>query len=404
MRREPSKIQAVDGVSFTLETNDSIAVIGESGCGKTTLLLTLIGLHDITGGDVVYKGTPMSDFDDAGWKEYRSNVQVIFQDPFNSLDPKMTVEESLKEPLKIHDVGNRDERVYQVLEDVELRPPEQYLHRKPMNLSGGEKQRVAIGRALVLEPDIILADEPVSMLDVSTQASVLRMLKDLIDDYDASMIYISHDLSTVSYISETVNVMYLGRIVESAPTEWILDDPKHPYSEALVSAIPIPDPHHDRARTEMSGAPRDPIDLGEGCRFRDRCPKVIPPDGIDVDQEAYREVMAFREALERDDLPLERIRKELDDPGDQEAFAAAIRGEYFSGEMTGENATTVDAALDDVADGDLDAAADRLRDRFESVCENTPLSVEAEADWHVACHQYYDHDRRTKEDHAITTD
>jgi peptide/nickel transport system ATP-binding protein len=404
MRREPSKIQAVDGVSFTLDRNDSIAVIGESGCGKTTLLLTLIGLHDITGGDVVYKGTPMSSFDSADWKEYRSNVQVIFQDPFNSLDPKMTVEESLKEPLKIHGVGNRDERVRQVLEDVELRPPEKYLQRKPMNLSGGEKQRVAIGRALVLEPDVILADEPVSMLDVSTQASVLRMLKDLIDDYDASMIYISHDLSTVSYISETVNVMYLGRIVESAPTEWLLDDPKHPYTEALVSAIPIPDPHHDRSRTEMSGAPRDPIDLGEGCRFRDRCPAVIPPENIDVNQAAYREVMAFREALGRDDLPLDRIRSGLDDPGDEEAVAAAVREEFFSAELTGENEVTVEAALDDVARGDLDAAADRLRKRFESVCERTPLSVEEETDWHVACHQYYDHDRRSTEDHAITTD
>jgi peptide/nickel transport system ATP-binding protein len=404
MRRDPSKIQAVDGVSFTLERNDSIAVIGESGCGKTTLLLTLIGLHDITGGDVVYKGTPMSSFDSADWKEYRSNVQVIFQDPFNSLDPKMTVEESLKEPLEIHDVGNRDERIRQVLEDVELRPPEKYLKRKPMNLSGGEKQRVAIGRALVLEPDIILADEPVSMLDVSTQASVLRMLKGLIDDYDASMIYISHDLSTVSYISEVVNVMYLGRIVESAPTERLLDDPRHPYTEALVSAIPVPDPHYDRPRTEMSGAPRDPIDLGEGCRFRDRCPKVIPPDGIDVNQDAYREVMAFREALERDEIPLDRIREELDDPGDREAFAAAIHDEYFSAELTGENAATVEAALDDIAGGDTDAAADRLQGRFESICEQTPISVETEPDWHVACHLHYDHDRRTQQDHAITTD
>ena len=404
MRRDPSKIQAVDGVSFTLEQNDSIAVIGESGCGKTTLLLTLIGLHDITGGDVVYKGTPMSSFDSADWKEYRSNVQVIFQDPFNSLDPKMTVEESLKEPLAIHDVGNRDERVRQVLEDVELRPPEKYLKRKPMNLSGGEKQRVAIGRALVLEPDVILADEPVSMLDVSTQASVLRMLKGLIDDYDASMIYISHDLSTVSYISDVVNVMYLGRIVESATTERLLADPKHPYTEALVSAIPIPDPHYDRPRTEMSGAPRDPIDLGEGCRFRDRCPKVIPPDGLDVEQAAYREVMAFREALERGELPLDRIRESLDDPSDRDAFAAAIRDEYFSTELAGENAATVEAALDDIASGDADAAAENLRERFESVCEITPRSIEAEADWHVACHQYYDHDRQSTEDHAITTD
>jgi len=244
----------------------------------------------------------------------------------------------------------------------------------------------------------------VSMLDVSTQASVLRMLKGLIDDYDASMIYISHDLSTVSYISEVVNVMYLGRIVESASTERLLENPKHPYTEALVSAIPVPDPHYDRSRTEMSGAPRDPIDLGEGCRFRDRCPKVIPPDGLDVEQAAYREVMAFREALERGELPLDRIRESLDDPSDRDAFAAAIRDEYFSTELAGENAATVEAALDDIASGDADAAAENLRERFESVCEITPRSIEAEADWHVACHQYYDHDRQSTEDHAITTD
>ncbi|WP_248897798.1 oligopeptide/dipeptide ABC transporter ATP-binding protein [Haloplanus halobius] len=404
LRREPSKIQAVDGVSFTLDANDSVAVIGESGCGKTTLLLTLIGLHDITGGDVVYKGTPMSSFDDADWKDYRSNVQVIFQDPFNSLDPKMTVEESLKEPLKIHGIGNRDERVRQILEDVELRPPEAYLKRKPANLSGGEKQRVAIGRALVLEPDVILADEPVSMLDVSTQASVLRMLKGLIDEYDTSMIYISHDLSTVSYIAETVNVMYLGRFVESAPTDRLLDDPKHPYTEALVSAIPVPDPHYDRPRTDMSGAPRDPIDIGDGCRFRDRCPKVIPPDDIDVEQAAFREVMAFREALERDDIAMDRIRNQLDGAPDTDALAAALESEYFSAELDGENEATLRAALRSVARGDREAAVDRLAARFESVCERTPRRTQEDDEWYVACHQYYEHDQTSSETHAITTD
>lgn len=275
LRKKPADIQAVDDVSFKLEENQSISVIGESGCGKTTLLLTLIGLHDITDGEIYYKGTPVSEFNRSDWKDYRRNVQVIFQDPFNSLDPKMTVEESLKEQLKIHNMGNRDERVREVLEAVELNPPDQYLKRKPMNLSGGEKQRVSIGRALILEPSIILADEPVSMLDVSTQASVLNTMRDLIEDFGVAMVYISHDLSTVSYISEEVNVMYLGRIVESAETERLLDDPKHPYTEALVSAIPIPDPKNNRPRTEMSGAPREPKNLGEGCRFRDRCPEAM---------------------------------------------------------------------------------------------------------------------------------
>jgi peptide/nickel transport system ATP-binding protein len=403
LRREPSQVQAVDGVSLTLEENDSAAVIGESGCGKTTLLLTLIGLHDGTGGDIYYKGRPVSEFDKADWKEYRSNVQVIFQDPFNSLDPKMTVAESLKEPLKIHGIGDRDRRVREVLEHVELSPPEKYMGRKPANLSGGEKQRVSIGRALVLEPDVILADEPVSMLDVSTQAAVLNTMKNLIEEFGVSMLYISHDLSTVSYISEVVNVMYLGRIVESAPTEQILADPKHPYTEALVSAIPVPDPHYDRARTEMSGAPRDPIDLGEGCRFRDRCPAVIPPDDLDMPQSAYREVIAFRERLARDDLALDRVRTDLDDPDDPETFATALHEEYFDHDLTGENEAVLRSALVAIAKGEGDRAGDLLRDRFESVCEQTPADVATDDEWTVACH-HYDDDIQTEEKRVPTTD
>ena len=400
--KDASEIQAVDDVSFTLERNESMAVIGESGCGKTTLLLTLIGLHDITDGDIYYKGRPLSEFSKSDWKEYRSNVQVIFQDPFNSLDPKMSVRDSMMEPLRIHDIGTREERerrVKEVLADVELHPPEKYLDQKPMNLSGGEKQRVSIGRALVLDPDIILADEPVSMLDVSTQAAVLNMMKDLIDDYGASMIYISHDLSTVSYISELVNVMYLGRIVESAPTERILSDPKHPYSEALISAIPIPDPTYDRERTQMFGAPRDPKDLGEGCRFRDRCPAVIPPEEIPIDQEAYREVMAFREKLERNDLSIERIEEaiEEDDP-DTEQFAVAIRSEYFTHDLDGENEAVLEDSLEALAGGDRQTAIEQLRERFESRCEITPEYVKDEENWSVACHHYYDHEE--VEEHA----
>jgi len=292
LRRDIAEIQAVDDVSLRLEPNESISVIGESGCGKTTLLLTLIGLHDMTDGEIYYRGDPVSEFGKAEWKEYRRNVQVIFQDPFNSLDPKMTVEETLTEQLKIHDIGDHDERVHEVLEAVELNPPGQYLKRRPRNLSGGEKQRVSIARALVLEPDVILADEPASMLDVSTQAAVLETLRGLIDDFGVSMIYISHDLSTVSYISDTVNVMYLGRIVETAPTEALMNGPKHPYTDALVSAIPIPDPEHVRERTRMSGAPREPKNLGEGCRFRDRCPEAmdvceVTPAYVEVEEERH---------------------------------------------------------------------------------------------------------------------
>lgn len=273
--REEEPVQAVDGVSMTVQENDSKAVIGESGCGKTTLLMTLMGLTEHTGGEILYKGDRISEFDKKDWKEFRRNVQIIFQDPFNSLDPKLSVKETLMEPLHIHDMDDKEQRVRDVLEQVELSPPEKFIDQLPSQLSGGEKQRVSIARALVLEPDIILADEPVSMLDVSTQASILRSLKNLIDELNVAMLYISHDISTVSYVANEINVMYLGRVVEQAPTEKLLEDPKHPYSEALISAIPVPDPHYDRERTELEGSPRDPIGIGEGCRFRDRCPEAM---------------------------------------------------------------------------------------------------------------------------------
>jgi peptide/nickel transport system ATP-binding protein len=280
LRRRQSQIQAVDDVSLTLMENESHGVIGESGCGKSTLLKTLMGLHKPTEGQIFFKGEDITKYSRTEQKEFRRNVQIIFQDPFNSLDPKMRVREALAEPLNIHDFDNHEERIRDVLERVELNPVDQYIDRFPRQLSGGEKQRVAIARALVVEPDLILADEPTSMLDVSTQAALLNLLSDLLEETGASMLYISHDLSTVSYICEKVNVMYLGRIVERNETEALLNDPKHPYAQALIDAIPIPDPNEHRPRTELGGTPRDPIDLGDGCRFRDRC-----PDRMDICEE-----------------------------------------------------------------------------------------------------------------------
>jgi peptide/nickel transport system ATP-binding protein len=272
-RRDADPIKAVDGVSFELSTEETVGVIGESGCGKTTLVETLIGLYEPTDGTVRFKSEDTSTFDRGDWKRFRRNVRMIFQDPFNSLDPKWTIEESLKEPLKIHGIGDRDRRVREVLKQVELSPPEKYLDRYPRHLSGGEKQRVSIARALIVEPDLILADEPVSMLDVSTQAAILKLLSNLAKDLGLSVVYISHDLSTVSYVCDKVLVMYRGAVVESAPTRSVLTDPKHPYTQALISAIPVPDSESDRERTELGGTVREPVGVGEGCRFRDRCPE-----------------------------------------------------------------------------------------------------------------------------------
>jgi peptide/nickel transport system ATP-binding protein len=266
-------VQAVDEVDMELKSGTVEGIIGESGCGKSTLLRTVMGLYSPTEGDILLDGKPTSEFTNKEWKEYRRRVQIIFQDPFNSMDPKFTVRETLREPLDIHGIDDKEERVHDILEKVELNPPEKYLNRTSNQLSGGEKQRVSIARALLLEPDVVLADEPVSMLDVSTQAAILQLLGELSEDLDVSMLYISHDLSTVSYVCDRVNVMYLGRIVESADTDALLREPKHPYTQALIRAIPIPDPHYDRDRVDLKGTPSDPINLDAGCRFKDRCPE-----------------------------------------------------------------------------------------------------------------------------------
>jgi peptide/nickel transport system ATP-binding protein len=269
----PTYVRAVDGVNMELRENQVQGVIGESGCGKTTLLRTLIGLYEPTGGEILFHGQPVSAFSKEEMKEFRRHVQIIFQDPFNSLDPKFSVRRTLAEPLEIHGMDYDDEQIEAMLETVGLTPPEKYVGRFPEQLSGGEKQRVAIARALITEPDIILADEPASMLDVSTQAEILNLLNELTDEFGVSMVYISHDLSTVSYICDTTNVMYLGRVVEEAPTKELLTSPKHPYTQALIQSIPIPDPHYERKRPDLDGEPGDPINMPQGCRFKNRCPE-----------------------------------------------------------------------------------------------------------------------------------
>jgi len=272
VRGTKAKVKAVDGVNLTLRSNEVQGIIGESGCGKSTLLEVMVGLQEATAGDVYYKGQLLANFGTDDWNRFHRDVQMIFQDPFNSLDPKYTVADVLSEQLEIHGLADSDARKRQILSDVELNPPEHYLDKYPDELSGGEKQRVSIARALVVEPEILLADEPVSMLDVSTQASILKLLSKVVSQRDVGMVYISHDISTVSYVCDTVNVMYLGRIVESAPTATLLRDPKHPYTKALVQAVPIPDPRTDRERVGIGGEVPDPLAVPSGCRFKDRCP------------------------------------------------------------------------------------------------------------------------------------
>jgi oligopeptide/dipeptide ABC transporter ATP-binding protein len=270
------QVHAVDDVSFELGRGEVLALVGESGCGKSTLVLTLLGLERATSGRIIFEGQDVTYLAAAGLKQLRRRVQMIFQDPYESLNPLMTIGELVAEPLLVHDLvrsrAERLERARQALEDAGLKPANNFIHRRPHELSGGQRQRVVIAGALVLEPAVLLADEPVSMLDVSIRAEILCLLDDLRVRRGISIIFITHDLSTAAYFADRLAVMYLGRIVEIGSTQAVLHTPTHPYTKALLSVIPVPNPRQRRQHTILEGDPPNPIDLPPGCRFHPRCP------------------------------------------------------------------------------------------------------------------------------------
>ena len=269
-------VHALDGVSFDLERGGVLALAGESGCGKSTLALPLMGLECPPSGQIFFDGKEVSHLQGAGLKALRRQIQMVFQDPYESLNPLMTVRQIVAEPLGVHGLARspaeREARLRQALEESGLKPAEIYLDRLPHELSGGQRQRVVIAAALVLEPRLLLADEPVSMLDVSIRAEILNLLIELRQRRGISVLFITHDLATAAYLAERVAVMYLGRIVEIGPIHQVLENPQHPYTKALLSVIPIPNPRQRRERIILKGAPPNPIDVPSGCRFHPRCP------------------------------------------------------------------------------------------------------------------------------------
>jgi peptide/nickel transport system ATP-binding protein len=272
-------VHAVDGIDLNLKRGEVLALVGESGCGKSTLALTLMGLEKPTSGKIIFDNEEITHADDRALKRLRQRIQMVFQDPYESLNPTQTIEEIVAEPLVVHGLVRgaraRQARVVEALEDAGLKPADIYLRRFPHELSGGQRQRVVIAGALVLRPYLLLADEPVSMLDVSIRAEILNLLADLRKTRQISIIFITHDLGTVGYFADRIAVMYLGRIVEIGPTKEILKDPQHPYTKALLSVIPVPNPRLRRERVILQGETPNPIDLPSGCRFHPRCPIAV---------------------------------------------------------------------------------------------------------------------------------
>jgi peptide/nickel transport system ATP-binding protein len=270
-------VKAVDSVSFEIAAGKVMGLVGESGCGKTTTGRMLVGLEKPTAGDVFIDEESCQQLRKQDPKNFYRRIQMIFQDPYGSINPQHNVAKIISKPLLyqgIHDQRTIRQKTIETLELVGLRPVEHYLGKYPHFLSGGQRQRLCIGRAIILDPGILVADEPISMLDVSIKAEILSLLKKLIRHKQLSLLYITHDLATVSHICDSIAIMYLGKIVEIGPTDTILDNPLHPYTKALIAAIPIPDPDISREELQVSGAIPDPINLPAGCRFAPRCPRV----------------------------------------------------------------------------------------------------------------------------------
>ena len=274
-----SHLRAVDDISFSLGEKEILGFVGESGCGKSTMSRTILQLLEPTGGRIYFKGTRVDNLSRKQFKPFRKKMQMIFQDPFGSLNPRRTVSEILRQTIKIHDLAEdrtaEDELIRKTLEEVGLNPVGEFWNKYPKLLSGGQLQRVSIGRVLVLQPEFVIADESVSMLDVSVRIGILDLLFKMRDKHGISFIYITHDLVTARYICDRIAIMYLGNIVEIGPTEEIINNPRHPYTRALITAVPVPDPTADISELPIKGyVPVAPEDTIDSCSFALRCPNA----------------------------------------------------------------------------------------------------------------------------------
>jgi peptide/nickel transport system ATP-binding protein len=393
---ETGTVRAVDGVDLTVREGETLAVVGESGCGKSTLAQTVLNLHQPTAGSVRYRGEDIAGLTGRDMRPYRREMQVVFQDPLASLNPRQTVGEILTAPMEVHGIGDgsddRLERARSLLDRVGLKAG--HVDRYPKQFSGGQQQRVAVARALAVEPDLLVADEPVSALDVSVQAQILNLLEELQQELGLSLLFITHDLSVVRHIADRVAVMYLGKMVETAPAEELFADPDHPYTESLLSAVPRIDPGDRPDRIILQGTVPSPLDPPSGCRFHTRCPAVIPPPDWAGTQPQFRAAFTFRNRVLDGELDPDAARTRLESEGrdvSDENVTAYLVEQALPGEVADlppEAADAVRTAAAALADEDDERAAEVVAEAFPSPCEQeVPRSVDRGGRT-VACHRF----------------
>ena len=382
VRFDESSVKAVDGVSFSIEPGETLGVVGESGCGKSTLARTIVGLEEPTAGEVRFDGERTDEIEES---EFRKRTQMVFQDPQSSLNGRRKIGHIIEDPLEGAgwEKSRRQERSLELLEQVGLK--REYYNRYPHEFSGGQRQRINLARSLSINPDLVIADEPVSGLDVSVQAQILNLMDDLQEEYGLTYLLISHDLSVVRYIADRVAVMYLGEFVELSPTEELFTDQHHPYTSSLLRSVPNPDPDQPGVQSVLGGTVPSASDPPRGCRFHTRCPDFILPDGFSRDgYEAYDQLLA--------DVRERTIDADADEPN-------AVVDAYFGDSDGIPSAARVDAerAAERALEGEWATARETL-EAHESICQSAAPALESTApDRVAACHLEIDERGETRE-------
>jgi peptide/nickel transport system ATP-binding protein len=414
LNTEVGRVRAVDGISFEVDEGEIFGIVGESGCGKSTAAQALLRLEEPTDGEIIVDGEDITEYGTKELRRFRRTAQMIFQDPKSSFDPRMNIETSVGEPLiaqGLNDKQRRREIIGDLLERVGLSAED--MKRYPHEFSGGQIQRLGLARALTVNPKILIADEPVSALDVSIQSEILSLIDEFKEELGLAVVVISHNLGVVREVCDRVAVMYLGEFVEVGPTEELFDDPQHPYTRALLSSIPTPDPTERGAGVELSGTVPDPAEPPDGCRFHTRCPEVIPPQGVSLEQETWRNLLHFRKQVESGEIDVESIAEvgridsdkyeDLEDPDLDEIETADlkrwIREEYGLSESLGYPLDEVlSESIEALLSDGIEAAQDRLDGEFTTVCEREkPKHQSCGVDHEAACHLLDANQRRPEQ-------